>query len=231
MTRLKILALLVGMALLFAIPATVSAQASPPHLLIINSVDGVEPADGITIVAIVNGNDVDTATTAAGAAVLTVDQGEDNFAGETISFTINGSSVPETVAWVSGTAETYELTDSGDAPVPTEDPGVVTVVKGEDGADGADGKDGTDGTDGSDGSNGAAGSDGSDGSDGADGAAGSDGSDGSNGAAGPVGPAGAAGAAGAAGKDGGGALAVVALILAIVAIVGAGGAFMMGRRS
>ena len=69
------------------------------------------------------------------------------------------------------------------------------------------------------------------------GPAGKDGDDGEDGAAGEPGAPGETGAPGkdgAVGKDGdggGGALGIIALIVAIVAIVGAGGAFMVGRRS
>ena len=93
------------------------------------------------------------------------------------------------------------------------------------GPGGADGADGAAGAAGAKGSTGSAGSDGSAGSAGSAGPAGPAGSAGSDGSAGPAGPAGAAGA------SGGGGMAILALIIAIVAGIGAGGAFVMGRRS
>ena len=78
---------------------------------------------------------------------------------------------------------------------------------------------------------GSAGAKGDAGAAGASGDAGSAGAKGDAGAAGTAGAAGPAGPAGAAGASGGGGLSVIALIIAIVAVVGAGGAFVMGRRS
>ena len=101
-------------------------------------------------------------------------------------------------------------------------PGGAPGPAGPRGADGADGAAGAAGARGSAGSAGSAGPAGPAGADGAAGSAGSAGSDGSAGSAGPAGPAGA---------SGGGGLAIVALIIAIVAGIGAGGAYVMGRRS
>ena len=89
---------------------------------------------------------------------------------------------------------------------------------------------------GSNGTNGSDGSDGSDGEDGADGVGspgdpGSRGADGSPGSPGSPGADGSPGRAGADGDDGSSVLGIIALILAIIAIVGAGGAFLLGRRS
>lgn len=231
MTKLKILALLVGMVMLFAIPATVSAQRVPPHVFVVTSVDGAAPVDGTVIVALVDGTEAASETTSGGSATITVDQGDSSFAGMTVTFTVNGATVAETAAWTQGGADIMELT--GGAPLATEEPSGEAIAgpagpagpQGPQGRRGAPGADGSDGSDGSDGARGAAGAAGSAGS------AGSDGSDGSAGAQGPAGPAGAPGAAGADGEDGSSALGVVALILAIIALVGAGGAFMLGRRS
>ena len=115
------------------------------------------------------------------------------------------------------------------------DASFLRAVKGPDGADGDDGQDGADGNDGPTGftgDNGRRGSDGANGSAGARGPGGATGADGARGAAGSDGTDGASGSAGAAGEDGsGGALGIVALILAIIALVGAGGAYLLARRS
>ena len=103
--------------------------------------------------------------------------------------------------------------------------------KGSDGVFGARGSNGEDGAAGEAGADGKAGAAGAAGADGSDGAAGADGADGAAGKDGEAGAPGAAGKAGDVGASGGGGLAIVALIIAIVAAVGAGGAFVMGRRS
>ena len=120
---------------------------------------------------------------------------------------------------------------------------IPAMMAGADGADGARGAagprgsagvagpGGAAGAAGSAGAKGAAGAKGSAGAAGSSGAKGDTGAAGSSGAAGPAGPAGSAGTAGPAGSSGGGGLAIVSLIIAIVAVVGAGGAFVMGRRS
>ena len=128
MTKLKLLALLVGMVMLFVIPATVSAQRVPPHVFVVTSVDGTAPADGAVIGAMVNDAEVATATAAGGQAVVTVDQEDASFAGMMVSFTVDGASTAETAAWSQGGADIIELTVTGDAPatpVPTTAPGAT----------------------------------------------------------------------------------------------------------
>ena len=235
MTKLKVLALVVGMMLLFAIPATVSAQRLPPHVFVAGTINGAAPTDGTVIVAMVNDAEVATATVVDGQFTLIVDQGDSSFAGMMVHFTVDGMEAAEAPAWEQGGGTVLALTTATPLPEATvesaggamgpEGPAGSRGPTGRRGAQGADGSDGTDGATGARGATGSAGSAGSAGSDGADGARGSAGAQGSSG------PAGAAGAAGAAGDDGSSMLGVVALILAIIALVGAGGAFMLGRRS
>jgi hypothetical protein len=242
MTKLKILALMVGLVMLFAIPATVSAQRVPPHVFVGSTINGAAATDGTVIAAMVNDVQVATATVVDGNFVLVVDQGDEIFAGMMVHFTVDGADAAETPAWVQGGGTEVSLTMAAPAQATATPEPVATVVpgsgqggavgavgsEGPEGPQGARGARGSAGADGSDGSAGARGSAGADGQDGADGAAGSDGSGGS---AGSAGPAGSAGVAGAAGEDGGSGLGIVALILAIIAIVIAGGAVAMGRRS
>ena len=355
MTKLKILALLVGMVLLFTLPATVSAQRLPPHVFVGTAMmDGAMPADGTTVTAWVGGMEAASTTVSGGGYTLIVDQGDQSFSGETITFQIGGNDAMETAMWMqgggdelnlsassamagevvtidlgqmsasgqSGTATLTELgsmtlveltlsagasqtelvhihagqcgdslgdvaytlasfeggsgasstrvdvtlamiqdgnhainshdasnpgtyTACGNIPGGAMAPGSTPVamspgatgVPGSRGPAGSSGPDGAAGPAGAQGDTGPSGSAGRDGSAGAKGDTGSGGSAGAKGAAGPAGssggtgPAGAAGAAGAEGDDGSNALGIVALILAIIAIVGAGGAFMLGRRS
>ena len=244
MTKLKILALMVGLVMLFAIPATVSAQRVPPHVFVGSMINGVAATDGTMVAAMVNDVEVASATVTDGSFVLVVDQGDESFAGMMVHFTIDGVDAAEAPAWVQGGGDELSLTTAAPV-VATETPEpepVATVVPGSGqggavgpegpegpvgpaGRRGAAGADGTDGSDGSDGARGAAGSDGQ------DGAAGSDGSAGATGSAGPAGPSGSAGAAGAAGEDGGSGLGIAAIIIAIIAAVVAVGGVALGRRS
>ena len=111
-------------------------------------------------------------------------------------------------------------------------PPAATGVPGETGQRGPTGRTGSTGSEGLEGPAGAQGSRGLAGLTGSAGVAGAAGAQGDTGPAGAQGATGAAGARGAAGEEGNSAaLGIVALILAIVAIVGAGGAFLLSRRS
>lgn len=224
MTKLKILALMVGMVLLFAIPATVSAQRLPPNIFVgTASIDGAAAADGTVVSALVDDAEAATATVSGGdgSYVLEVDQGADlSYAGKTVSFQVAGNSAAETATWVQGEGTLLDLTATGGAPAAdVETPAPEAAPEVPAASAGADGPKGDTGATGAKGDKGDAG------------ATGSAGADGDAGPAGSAGATGAAGAAGPAGDAGSGALGIVALILAIVAIVGAGGAFMFGRRS
>ena len=238
MTRVKILALLVGLVLLFTIPATVSAQQLPPHVFVGMAMmqDGSTAPDGTMVSAWVGGAEVASATVMDGNYILIVDQGDQSFAGETITFQVGGMDAMETGMWLQGGGDELNLTSSGAmeatmAPEPTAMAIMGTGVPGARGPSGPSGPDGAAGPAGARGASGATGSTGPTGSAGSAGPAGAKGDTGPAGSAGTAGPVGAAGLAGAEGDDGSSVLGIVALILAIVAIAGAGGAFLLGRRS
>ena len=259
MTRVKILALLVGMILLFTLPALVSAQVQFPHIFVGTvTLDGAPAPDGTVVSARVEGvaDAAGTTTTSGGSYNIVADPGEDSWAGLTVTFLVAGSAAGEIATFEHGGADVLDLTATSGAvtPEPTAAPAavdlaaiaaeVVSELKGDasflravTGSDGSDGVDGTDGTDGADGDDGFAGppgrkgADGVDGSDGARGPGGAKGAAGTRGAAGSDGTDGASGAPGAAGEDASSALGIVALILAIIALLGAGGAYMLSRRS
>ena len=235
MTKVKILALVVGMVLLFTLPATVSAQRLAPHVFVgTATVDGAMAADGTTVTAMVGAMDAGSTMVSGGNYSILVDQGDQSFAGEEVSFQIDGMDAMETAMWMAGGGDELNLTATGameeDVPEPTEEPPMEMApgATGERGPAGADGSAGVKGDDGAAGSDGAAGAKGDTGAAGSDGAKGDTGAAGSGGAAGPIGATGPAGADGSGGSN---VLGIVALILAIVAIVGAGGAFLQGRRS
>ena len=235
MTKVKILALVVGMVLLFTLPATVSAQRLPPHVFVGTvTMDGAMAADGTTVTAMVGGMEAGSTMTSGGNYSILVDQGDQSFGGEEVTFQIDGHAAMESAMWMQGGGDELNLTADSGAMVeePTEAPEAPMEMmpgpQGERGPAGPAGADGAKGDTGSAGSDGAAGAQGDTGSAGAAGAKGDTGAAGSSGAAGPIGATGPAGADGSGGSN---VLGIVALILAIVAIVGAGGAFLLGRRS
>ena len=238
MTKVKILALVVGMVLLFTLPATVSAQRLPPHVFVGTvTMDGAMAADGTTVTAMVGGMEAGSTMTSGGNYSILVDQGDQSFGGEEVTFQIDGHAAMESAMWMQGGGDELNLTADSGAMVeePTEAPEapeapmeMMPGPQGERGPAGPAGADGAKGDTGSAGSDGAAGAQGDTGSAGAAGAKGDTGAAGSSGAAGPIGATGSAGADGSGGSN---VLGIVALILAIVAIVGAGGAFLLGRRS
>ena len=115
MTRVKILALLAGMVLLFTLTATVYAQRLPPHVFVGTAwIDDAAVAEGTTITAWVAGAEAaSTSTTGAGGDyVITVDQGDSSFTGETISFQIAGLDAAQTATWTQGGADLLTLSAS-----------------------------------------------------------------------------------------------------------------------
>jgi len=245
-TKFSILASLAVIALLLAIPAVVLAQAQPPRPAVFGgtvSWDGSPASDGTTVTATIDGAVAATTTVSGGNYAFSIAQPPgSSFAGKKITFKVGAGTATQTATWEPDGGDVLNLS-AAPAPPPTPVVGIAGPAgpagpagkagapgpgggPGPSGPGGAAGKAGAAGAAGARGPAGSAGSAGPAGSAGSDGAAGSDGSDGSDGATGPAGPAGAAGAAG-----GGGALAVIALIIAIVAGIGAGGAFVMGRRS
>jgi len=232
MAKVKILGLLVGMVLLFTLPATVSAQRVMPHVFVgTASLDGVAAPEGTAVSAWVAGAEAATGTTGAGGAyTLLVDQGdEESYAAETVSFKIGDSEADETGSWVEGGADELDLSaTSGPAPTATPEPTPVPGATGVPGAIGPRGQTGLTGLAGAQGDVGPAGDAGATGATGSTGSIGAQGDQGATGAQGAPGPQGPAGSVG---SDASNALGLIALILAIVGIVAAGGAFLLSRRS
>ena len=130
MTKLKILALMVGLVMLFAIPATVSAQRVPPHVFVGSTINGAAATDGTVIAAMVNDVQVATATVVDGNFVLVVDQGDEIFAGMMVHFTVDGADAAETPAWVQGGGTEVSLTMAAPAQATATPEPVATVVPG-----------------------------------------------------------------------------------------------------
>ena len=223
MKKLRFMALMAVAALLLVFPAIVLGQPVPPHVSkLVVSVDGSPAADGTKVTVWMDGTvQVASVTTSGGKAIFKI-EGEAGLTGKAINFKVGGIDAAEEDTWEQGGHVDKEFAVSvSSKPAAPKPP--------------ADAPKGKAGDKGDKGDKGGKGDTGAAGPPGKTGSAGKDGSAGSAGAAGPAGPAGAdgaAGKAGAAGADGGGGnLGIISLILAIVAIIGAGGAFVMGRRS
>jgi len=239
MTKVKILALLVGMVLLFILPSTVSAQRLPPHVFVgTASIDDVAAPEGTTVSAWVGGAEAASTTTTGdgGDYVLQVDQGDQSYAEETINFLIGGYSADQSATWTQGGGDELNLSAASGVEATAEAPEdaavpAATGVPGESGPRGRTGRTGATGPEGPAGPVGSRGETGNMGNAGSTGPAGAQGGTGSQGTAGSAGPEGSAGAAGPVGDDASDVLSVIALILASIAIAGAGGAFLLSRRS
>ena len=253
MTKVKSLALLVGIALLFILPATVSAQRLPAHGFAGSvTLDGAPAPDGTTVAAWIGEAEVTSTTAMNGRYKLVVDQMDMAYTGETVTFSVDGNLAGESSTWMSGRVESLDLTASSPPPPPppTGMPGSMgdrgdtgpkgdtgdTGAKGDTGDTGARGLKGNRGDAGDPGAKGDAGDSGAKGDTGAAGTmgakgdAGTAGAKGDTGAAGATGNTGNTGPPGATGASGSNVLGIVALILAIVAIVGGAGlVFWMGR--
>ena len=105
MTKVKILALVVGMILLFVVPATVSAQQPQlPHVF-------VGTAAGAQVTAWVDGAQVGAAATITdGSYYITVDPGTESWGDKTVFFQIDGNNTAETATFVHGGADELNLT-------------------------------------------------------------------------------------------------------------------------
>ncbi len=255
MTKLKILALIVGMALLLALPAVASAQGAPPPTAYGGDamIDDADAPDGTMVSAMIGEEEIGSTEVMDGSYALMI-MGEDSYNGQMVSFMIGEYMADETATYMQGTVNAgMDLNamsammpgDDGEMPVvpPTEAElmqaeidalksqiASIQLQKGDQGDKGDKGDQGDAGSPGADGQAGAAGSPGADGQAGAAGSPGADGAPGDAGAPGAAGSAGAQGDVGPKGSSGSSVLGIVALILAIVAILGAGGAFIMGRR-
>ena len=231
--------ILAVMALLLTLPSVASAQRLPPHVFVGMAMmqDESSAPDGTMVTAWVGGAEVANTTVTGGNYTLIVDQGDQSFAGETITFQVGGMDAMETATWMQGGGDELNLTSSGamEATMAPEPTAMAPGGTGVPGARGSAGPSGPAGASGAAGARGAAGAKGADGPAGASGPSGSTGPSGSAGNAGSPGPSGPVGPSGAAGPEGSsgssGALAIVGLILAIIALVGAGGVIVLSRRT
>jgi hypothetical protein len=242
MTRLKIATLLVGLVMLFIIPATVSAQGVLPYYFVGTAMIGDDPApDGTMVAALVDGKQVvDSMVTGGDGSYTLIVEGDHT--GKTITFRIGTMDAKQTAAWTAGGADELDLSTATAMmpgptamPAPTEPPSMVGPAGpegpgGKQGRQGPQGPKGDMGEMGDKGDAGAAGRSGTQGPAGADGADGGPGPQGAAGAAGAQGDTGPAGPAGAMGSSGSNVIGIIAIIIAAVAAVGAVGAFVMGRR-
>lgn len=238
MTRVKILALLMGMVLLLSIPAIVSAQQQLPHMFVGSAtLDDAAAADGTEVTAWVDGTQAgDAVQVTDGSYSILVDPGTSSWADKVVSFQVGGNDAEETAVFVHGAADELNLTAVAAAAAIKVEEAIEEEATGGPGATGARGArgfrglEGEAGEQGEEGLQGATGGLGRRGEAGADGTAGAPGSAGTDGSPGPQGTQGGPGQTGPAGDSGSSGLGVVALILAIIAIVGAGGAFLLSRR-
>ena len=119
MTKVKILALLAGLVLLFTLPATVSAQRLPPHVFVgVAMIDGAAAPEWTTVSAWAAGAEAASTTTtgAGGDYTLIVDQGDNSFAGETVTFLVGGMNADQSAEWMQGGGDELTLSASS-APV------------------------------------------------------------------------------------------------------------------
>jgi len=230
MTKTRFLVLVTALVLLLTIPMTAFAQNAKPHAFVGSAtLDGAVSAEGTVVTAWVDGAEVATGTVNANEdgvlSYLVQVESADGYAGKTVSFQVGGVDADQTFDWKDGEGTILDLTatsagggdETAAAPAAAAEPAPTAPP----------GPPGSKGDKGDTGAAGAAGAKGDTGGSGSAGAAGTKGDTGATGSAG----AGTAGAAGADGDDGSSVLGIIAIILAAVAIVGAGGAYMMGRRT
>jgi hypothetical protein len=230
MTKTRFLALVTAGVLLLVLSTTVFAQRARPHVFVgTATLDGAVAADGTVVTTWVDGAEAGSGTVTDGSYFVQADPMEDSFVGKTVSFKIGGVDANETFAYEDGGGDELALTaTNGSAgtttPGATAEPAATPLP-------GLPGRKGIKGNTGETGAIGATGSTGDTGAVGRDGLIGDTGAVGATGATGASGSAGSAGSVGADGDDGSSVLGIIAIILAAVAIVGAGGAYMMGRRT
>ncbi len=246
MTKLKILALMVGMVLLFVIPAVVSAQVLPHIIQGEATIDGDPAADGTMVMAMIDGEEVasgEVTVTAEGARYsLLLDQGQTgNFAGKTVTFMVGMYPAEETLMWASGAGDpSFDLNGLMDGtmmpgetmepatmePVPTATPlpqgrrGAIGPpgTKGPPGDMGPVGDPGNQGPVGDPGNQGPVGDPGNQGPPGDKGPSGDSAPKGDTGETGVAGPAGSAGADGAEGAKGKSGGGALAIVALILGI-------------
>lgn len=102
MSWTKILAVLAVLALLMVLPSVVLGQPVPPHISkLIVTVDGAPVADRTEVTAWMDGEQVASATTTDGVAIIRID-GEAGSAGKTITFKVGGMDAAERDTWEQG---------------------------------------------------------------------------------------------------------------------------------
>ena len=208
------------------------------------TLDGVTPANGVTVTATIDGVMAASTPVSGGNYAFSIAQPPGmSYAGKEITFKVGTGTAAEKATWTADGGAILNLTATSGpppalaTPIPPPAPVVGEVgPKGDAGAKGDPGVPGPAGSKGDAGAAGAAGAagvkgyTGAKGDSGAPGAPGAPGATGPAGGAGSVGPAGPAGADGAAAPAGGGLLGIIGLIVAVVALIAAGGAIMMGGR-
>ena len=113
MTTKRFLIVLAVIALLLTLPNVASAQRLPPHVFVGTAMmDGATVADGTTVSAWVGGMEATSTTVTDGSYVIVVDQGDQSYAGETVTFQIGGNSAAETATWMQGGGDELNLTAS-----------------------------------------------------------------------------------------------------------------------
>jgi hypothetical protein len=116
MTKAKVLPLLIGVALLFILPATVSAQRVPPHVFVgTATIDGARAPDGATVTAWIDGRQAASTTVSGGSYTILVDQGDASFAGKRVSFQVGGNDAAQSTTWSIGGGDELNLAATAQA--------------------------------------------------------------------------------------------------------------------
>jgi hypothetical protein len=204
MTKLRFLALLSVLALLFALPVVVSAQQVPPHVFIGTvTVNGLRAPAGTEVTALADGQELATTTVEPdGTYTLLVPRTE----GE-VTFRVGTLTAQQNADWEQGGADMVNLTASSVGPGPGPDGTPAPPAVGPAGPAGEPGPAGPAGE------------------------VGPAGPPGPAGPAGPPGPAGPAGPAGTAGTGGiFGLLGLIGFILAIIALIAVAAVYFTARQ-
>ena len=210
MTRAKLLAILASVVLILTLPSIASAQQPPQSFVGTASIDGAPAPEGTVVAAWVAGAEAASTTAGGGGAYsLLVDEVEDSFPGETVTFTIGGNAAGQSAAWTPGAFSELDLTASSVPPTPTATPRppatatpVPTPVPAATGVPGATGQPGQLGERGPTGRTGRTGPEGPEGPEGPQGSLGDEGPGGLQGPQGVQGDAGPEGSGGNRGQQG-----------------------------
>jgi hypothetical protein len=111
MTKAKVLASLIGLALYFVLPATGFAQSVPPHVFVgTAAIDGARAPDGATVTAWIDGLQAASTIVSGGSYTIQVDQGPASFAGKRVSFKVGGNDAAQSATWSIGGGDELSLT-------------------------------------------------------------------------------------------------------------------------